>query len=117
MPAAVRSTGRSADGKGDMNLAPQTSVLRAGALALLVAAFVVPSVHARPYPPPDAGDEQVVHAASIGTALTTQAPVPDVFERAVARHKAALAAARAPESDPMGEAKNQMPFTRLVAGD
>ena len=94
-----------------MNLAPQTAALRAGALALLVAAFVAPSVHARPYPPPDPGDEQVVHTAYIGQAI--QAAVPDVFERAVARHKAARVA-RASESAPAGEPKNQMPFNRPV---
>jgi hypothetical protein len=97
-----------------MNLASQTSAIRAGALALLVAAFVAPSVHARPYPPPEPGDEQVVHAVSIGTPLAPQTAVPDVFERAVARHTIRVVAARASESAPTGEAKNQMPFTRLV---
>jgi hypothetical protein len=96
-----------------MNLAPQVSAIRVGALALLVAAFVVPSVHARPYPP-EPGDEQVVHTVYVGTALAPQAAMPDVFERAVARHKAARAKARAAEAAPSGERKNQMPFTRLV---
>jgi hypothetical protein len=94
-----------------MNLASQTSALRAGALALLVAAFVVPSVQARPYPP-DPGDEQVVHTVYLGQA--TQAAVPDVFDRAVARHKAARAKIHASQSAPAGEPKNQMPFTRPV---
>jgi hypothetical protein len=94
-----------------MNLAPQTSALRAGALALLVAAFVVPSVHARPYPP-DPGDDQVVHTVYLGQAI--QAAVPDVFERAAARHKAAPAKAHASQAARAGEPKNQMPFTRPV---
>jgi hypothetical protein len=95
-----------------MNLAPQTTAIRAGALALLVAAFVAPAVHARPYPPPDPGDGQIVHAVSIGAAILPQGAVPDVFERAVARHKAARV--HTLDSAPTGEAKNQMPFIRLV---
>jgi hypothetical protein len=110
-PAAVRSTSKAVDGRGDMNLAPQTAALRAGALALLVAAFVAPSVHARPYPP-EPGEERIVHTVYVGQAI--QQAVPDVFERAVARHKAAPAVVRAAESGPRGEPKNEMPFTRPV---